>query len=181
MSLRPLGPESALPPVRGVGDLGRDSQVLDNTEAESRAGVEDLLPDGAHESGGRTFRRQLAADLRRSGWLARRPEQDWTVADVASVFGCTRQTVHKWMDTGKLKFVLVGNDRRVTPEDLDTFRAARAAVRPPLTEDWFSTWHCAGLRLGRSGLCLGRSSPILVGGDSRWPPLLTRSKPAFAG
>jgi excisionase family DNA binding protein len=54
-------------------------------------------------------------------------EKLYTIPEAAEYLGVTRQAVYKWMRQGRLRFVLVGADRRV-PES-----ALRAFVKPGST------------------------------------------------
>lgn len=56
-------------------------------------------------------------------------EQYYTVQEVADLFKVKKGAVYKWMRQRKLKFVLVGGERRVTGTDLRDF------VKPGVIDD----------------------------------------------
>lgn len=48
-------------------------------------------------------------------------EEYYTVDEVAAKFKVTRAAVYKWMKAGRLSFVYVGDDRRITSSGLKAF------------------------------------------------------------
>lgn len=48
-------------------------------------------------------------------------EEYYTVDQVAKRFQVTRAAVYKWMRQGKLEYVIVGEDRRITGSALKAF------------------------------------------------------------
>ncbi len=48
-------------------------------------------------------------------------EQFYTIPEVAAKLKVTRAAVYKWMKAGKLGFVIVGTERRVTSSTLAAF------------------------------------------------------------
>jgi excisionase family DNA binding protein len=48
-------------------------------------------------------------------------DEIYTVAEVARYFKVTTAAVYKWMNQGKLTFIKVGNDRRVTRNAIEAF------------------------------------------------------------
>lgn len=52
------------------------------------------------------------------------------VTEVARILGRSRSSVHNLIDTGKLPAVWLGGEKRVLPEELDTYIANLRRVRP---------------------------------------------------
>ncbi len=48
-------------------------------------------------------------------------DEMYTVAEVARYFKVTTAAVYKWMTQGKLAYIKVGNDRRVTRSAIEAF------------------------------------------------------------
>ena len=48
-------------------------------------------------------------------------DEMYTVAEVARYFKVTTAAVYKWMTLGKLDYIKVGNDRRVTRAAIEAF------------------------------------------------------------
>lgn len=48
-------------------------------------------------------------------------DEFFTPTEVADKFKVKRQTVYKWMKEGKLSYVFVGSDRRITKRAIDDF------------------------------------------------------------
>jgi DNA binding domain, excisionase family len=48
-------------------------------------------------------------------------DEMYTVAEVARYFKVTTAAVYKWMTLGKLTYIKVGNDRRVTRAAIEAF------------------------------------------------------------
>jgi excisionase family DNA binding protein len=57
-------------------------------------------------------------------------DEMYTVAEVARYFKVTTAAVYKWMTLGKLEYIKVGNDRRVTRGAIDAFIKASTESRP---------------------------------------------------
>lgn len=57
-------------------------------------------------------------------------DEMYTVAEVARYFKVTTAAVYKWMTLGKLSYIKVGNDRRVTRGAIDAFIKASTESRP---------------------------------------------------
>ncbi len=45
----------------------------------------------------------------------------YTINEIRELFGVTRAAVYKWMEAGRLPYVLVGDRRRITREALQAF------------------------------------------------------------
>lgn len=63
-------------------------------------------------------------------------EQYYTVDQVAKRFQVTRAAVYKWMRQGKLDYVIVGEDRRITSTALKAF--VRPGGSEKIKEDIFT-------------------------------------------
>ena len=59
-------------------------------------------------------------------------DEMYTVGEVARYFKVTTAAVYKWMTLGKLNYIKVGNDRRVTRAAIEAFIKASTESR---TED----------------------------------------------
>lgn len=57
-------------------------------------------------------------------------DEMYTVAEVARYFKVTTAAVYKWMTLGKLSYIKVGNDRRVTRGAIEAFIKASTESRP---------------------------------------------------
>lgn len=60
-------------------------------------------------------------------------DEMYTVAEVARYFKVTTAAVYKWMTQGKLGYIKVGNDRRVTRGAIDAF--IKASTESPSGAD----------------------------------------------
>ena len=49
------------------------------------------------------------------------PSEYWTVPELATRAGVSKQTVWAWIRSGKLKSLRVGSQHRVAPEEWDKF------------------------------------------------------------
>ena len=78
--------------------------------------------------------RRPRRDLRRTDFL--RPEFLLSTTEVARRLGVCVATVHKAINTGKLRSQLFGAVRLVTPEDLDAYIQTRADDRPKAQDGW---------------------------------------------
>ncbi len=136
LNLRPLGPEPAEGSVPPLAGFGTSSQSLDTTGVVELDSAEDLPRDAPNGAGGEPFQGPVAADLRRTKFEFLRPEDLLPVTAAAQLLGVCVATVHNAINAGKLRCHLFGTARRVRPEDLDAYAQARAAERPPSSEDW---------------------------------------------
>lgn len=48
-------------------------------------------------------------------------EKLYTINEVRDLLGVTRTTLYEWMNSGQLKYVVVGSRRRIPQSDLDAF------------------------------------------------------------
>ena len=53
----------------------------------------------------------------------------YTINEVRELFGVTRAAVYKWMESGRLPYVIVGDRRRITREALQAF------IRPGTSQE----------------------------------------------
>ena len=151
MNLRPLGPEGFPEWVHSLVASVTSWQPFESSAFPEAASVDSLpinTPNGAR---GSSFPGPFAADLLRTDRVLLRPEALLSVDDVAELLDVTRQTVHNWIDAGKLRCHRFGNERRVKPKDLDTYCRERAADLAPPGEDWRSVREVAqAARISRS-------------------------------
>jgi len=45
----------------------------------------------------------------------------YTINEIADLFSVTRATVYDWMNTGRMRYVIIGDRRRVRRDDLLAF------------------------------------------------------------
>lgn len=57
-------------------------------------------------------------------------DEMYTVGEVARLFKVTTAAVYKWMTLGKLPYIKVGKDRRVTRVAIEAFIKASTESRP---------------------------------------------------
>ena len=60
-------------------------------------------------------------------------DEMYTVAEVARYFKVTTAAVYKWMTLGKLTYIKVGNDRRVTRSAIEAF--IKASTNADVADD----------------------------------------------
>jgi excisionase family DNA binding protein len=61
-------------------------------------------------------------------------EQLYTINNVADLFQVTPKTIYKWMEEGRLEYVIVGSRRRIRQSNIDAFiKASTAQQKPPLS------------------------------------------------